>query len=158
MGQGHAALVSLADLGFFARYTFDHREETSAQDIAVVSNMASLDDIVAAFKSATGLPAVAVSLSIEEWSRCFIGTDRPFASGSALGEGSTWKENFAAFWNLWRDDVLKRDMDWIRSIHPNRHTVEGWMRETNYRGEVDPTLLKGVSLNTDYVAARLGIE
>lgn len=63
---------------------------------------------------------------------------------------------------MFRDDVAQRNMAWIRSIHPNAYTVERfvahssnilrsritdfldnrWMRENNYGGGGDRSLLK----------------
>jgi len=71
----------------------------------------------------------------------FYGTDKPVAQDTRRGS-TTWKANFTAWWSQWRDDIIKRDMDWIRKTHPNGHTLESWMRENHYTG--DHTLvLKG---------------
>ena len=43
---------------------------------------------------------------------------------------------------LWRDDIVYKDMDWIRSIHPTTLTLEQWMRQTGYQGALNPHLLK----------------
>jgi hypothetical protein len=56
----------------------------------------------------------------------------------------TWRENFSGFWRGWRDDVLSRDYDWIRRVHPDTQTLEGWMKAHDYKGEKDPSLLKNV--------------
>lgn len=61
-----------------------------------------------------------------------------------IGEGTTWKTNFSGWWAQWRDDVITRDMDWIRSVNPNGYTVEKWMRENGYTGKFDLKLLKGL--------------
>jgi hypothetical protein len=37
--DGHMALVALSDIGWWARYTFDHREETSGKNLKIVSDM-----------------------------------------------------------------------------------------------------------------------
>ena len=67
VGNGHVPMIALKDLGFFARYTFDHREETSGKDLQIASEMVSLDTIVNAFKAVTGKKAVALYQSLEEW-------------------------------------------------------------------------------------------
>jgi hypothetical protein len=35
LGKGHIPIVSLDDIGYFARYIFDHRTETSGKDLEV---------------------------------------------------------------------------------------------------------------------------
>lgn len=72
----------------------------------------------------------------------FVDPHRPVAADKMRGDGSTtWQEDFSGWWGtflvsggrfaafdalpaIYRDDVLKRDMSWIRSIHPNVYTVE----------------------------------
>jgi len=39
-------MIALADLGFWARWTFDHRKETSAKDLEVASDMVGWDRLV----------------------------------------------------------------------------------------------------------------
>lgn len=35
-------------------------------------------------------------------------------------------------------------MEWIRSVNPNGHTLESWMRENDYTGQMDLSTLKNV--------------
>lgn len=41
-----------------------------------------------------------------------------------------------------RDDLVKRDMDALRKIHPGTRDILTWMKETNYDGKMDRTVLK----------------
>ena len=43
---------------------------------------------------------------------------------------------------MYRDDVIKRDMDEIRRINPHTLSLEDWMRKNKYTGEVRLTTLK----------------
>ena len=61
---------------------------------------------------------------------------------------------FSSWWRQFRDEVITRDMEWIRSVNPNGQTLEGWMRETKYTGKIDGTLLK----NTEDGRNRLGLK
>ena len=126
--------------------------------------MVTLDDAVRAFRNVTGQKAVAVHLSVEEWSRNFVNGDEPIASDKKAGDGSTtWEQNTTAFWYVWRDDVVRRDMAWVRSVHPKAQTIEEWMRENHYTGDHDSTLLKGmedgkrkIKPNFEYIAKTMG--
>ncbi|TDL18911.1 NAD-P-binding protein [Rickenella mellea] len=141
--NGHVPMIALTDLGFFARYSFDNPELVSGKDLEVASDIVGWDYLVETFQRVTGQKAVVVHESIDEWMDNFAKTDRPVANERPVGDGSTtWKENFTAFWKLWQDDVLKRDMDWIRSVNPGGHTLESWMRTTGYTGQLKTGLLK----------------
>ena len=144
-GQGHVPFIALKDLGFFARYAFDHRSETSAQDLKIASDMASYDYIAATFTKVTGKKAVVLHVTEEQYFSILTDTDLPLARDHERGDGSkTWRENITSWWALYRDDVVKRDMAWVDSVNPNRLSVEKWMRETNYTGQLKPISLKNV--------------
>lgn len=157
LGEGHAPLIALSDLGFWARYTFDNRALTSGKDLEIASEMATAEDIVSAFRKVTGLKAVFLPQSVDEWFDNFTGVDTPSASEGDGATTVTWKQNFSGFWSQFRDDVIKRDMDWVRRLHPGTHTLETWMRENNYKGR-EGTLLKivedvyRVSLNPEHLS------
>ncbi|EKM56929.1 uncharacterized protein PHACADRAFT_91806 [Phanerochaete carnosa HHB-10118-sp] len=162
-GVGHVAMVSLKDIGFFARYSFDNRAEVSGKDLEIASEMATLEYTVETFKRVTGLPAVAVHLTVEEWFLNWTNTDEPVArDGKHVAGSTTWKDNFTAFWNLYRDDIVQRDMTWVRKVNPDGQNLEKWMRETQYKGDLDLSLLKywedgsRVSLDFEHIAATLG--
>ncbi|OBZ66191.1 NmrA-like family domain-containing protein 1 [Grifola frondosa] len=145
IGDGHVPMIALSDLGFFARYTFDHRAETSTKDLEVATDIVGWDYLVATFTRVTGKPARVLHQTIDEWFANLEDTDRPVANERPRGDGSTtWRQNFTGFWSLWHDDVIKRNMEWIRSINPNGHTLESWMRETRYTGNVGVDLLKNM--------------
>ncbi|CAK5283344.1 unnamed protein product [Mycena citricolor] len=140
LGDGIMPLVSLKDIGWWARYTFDHRTETSGRDLDIVSENITWDDLVKTFTKVTGKPAVYVPQTIDEWFANFhIGL-----SDAKIGTGSlTVKENFAGFWAVFRDRKVVKDVEWCKSVHPGTQSVEQWMRENNYQGK-GPTSLKGV--------------
>ncbi|KAI0373524.1 nmrA-family protein [Pilatotrama ljubarskyi] len=143
IGKGHIPMIALSDLGSFARYIFDHREETSAQELEVASDMVGWDYLVDTFTKVTGKKAEYVSLSLEDYFSLLNQDDvnKPVASEAPPG-ATTFKENFMRWWRLYRDDVLTRNFEWLRCIHPDLHTLERWMREEGYTGEVRGDLLK----------------
>ncbi|THH29924.1 hypothetical protein EUX98_g4272 [Antrodiella citrinella] len=147
VGNGHVPMIALSDLGFFARYTFDHRAATSGRELEVASDLVGWDRLVQTFRRVTGLKGVVVHQALDEWFANFKGVDQPVAN-ERFGKGeegwTTWRTNFSGWWALWRDDVITRDMQWIRSINPNGHTLESWMRETKYNGELRRDVLKNV--------------
>ncbi|KAI0044148.1 NAD-P-binding protein [Auriscalpium vulgare] len=139
--NGKAPLIALADVGYFARYTFDHREATSAQELEVVSETVGWDQLVETFTKVTGHKAVFKRQTIEEWLRNYADPERPVAADAAPGS-TTWGQNFSGWWRVYRDNVVTRDEAWNRKMNPNGYTLEKWMRETKYDGTLSADILK----------------
>ena len=126
-------MISLADFGFFARYTFDNRSLTSSADLKIGSDWVSWEHLRSTFEKVTGQKAEVIYQTIEEWLENFVGMDLPLAADHIPGDGSiTRRENFTTWWALYRDEKIQRDWDWIRRVNPHGHTLEKWMREQNY--------------------------
>lgn len=142
--NGHVNMTALSDLGFWARYTFDHRAETSAKDLEIASDIVGWDYLVETFTKVTGQPAVFIHQSLDEWWNNFVGVDKPVANERGVEDdgSTTTRQNFSGFWRQWRDDVITRDLDWIRIVNPRGHRLESWMRETGYTGKVGYSTLK----------------
>lgn len=143
VGNGRVPMIALPDLGFFARYTFDHRSTTSGEELLIASEMVSMADLVGTFRKVTGEKAVIVDRSIDDWFDLFTGVDNPLANERPVGDPSiSWKNNFKGWWALWRDDMVKRDIDWIRRVNPKGFTLESWMRTVRYDGKLRRNVLK----------------
>lgn len=137
--KGSIPLIALDDLGWWARYIFDNAPSTTGRDFAIASQVATFPDIVEAFTRVTGLPARYDSVSLDEYFTLWNGKEVPIAS--AVPQGKSWESNFRSWWSMWRDNIVKRDMDEIKSIHPPI-TLEKWMRDNRYDGTVPSALLK----------------
>lgn len=137
VGKGHVPMIALSDLGYFARYTFDHREETSGADLQIASELVDWEYLKTTFEKVTGQKAEVIYQSIDEWMNNWVNVERPVAYEDKVGEGTTtWRKNFSAWWALWRDDIVKRDMAWIRKVNPHTRTLESWMKSQNYGDEL----------------------
>lgn len=133
IGKGHVPMISLADFGFFARYTFDNRKLASSADLKIGSDWVDWEYLRTTFEKVTGQKAEVIYQTIGEWLENFVGIDCPLAADHVPGDGSiTWAENFTAWWAMYRDEKIQRDWDWIRRVNPNGHTLEKWMREQGY--------------------------
>ncbi|KAH9851437.1 nmrA-family protein [Lenzites betulinus] len=157
IGKGHVPMITLTDVGFWARHIFDQRAETSGQELEVASDWVGWDALVATFTRVTGKKAEYVPLSIDDWFLLFNQEDvrGPLAPGVA----TSWQDNFSRWWAIYRDDVVTRDFAWIRRVHPRTQTLEDWMRAEGYTGEIGMDLLKkyqdgqGQRLDRERVAA-----
>ena len=136
-------MIALSDIGYFARYSFDHRSEVSGQELCVASDMVGWDYLVDTFQKVTGHKAVVVHQSLDDWFANFSRADFPLANERAVGDGSTtWRQNFTGWWAMWQNDLLPRDMEWIRKVNPDAMTLERWMRENKYDGKLRSDVLK----------------
>ncbi|CAF1449910.1 unnamed protein product [Adineta steineri] len=138
LGKGHVPIVALADIGYFARYIFDHRTETSTKDLKIASQMLGWDELVETFKRVTNLPAVYKDVTIDEFIDASGWKDAPIAQD--LPKGKSFGDNTRAWLRIYHDDVIQRDMKWIEKVNPERTTVENWMRQIGYDGTKKPFL------------------
>ncbi|KIY44842.1 nmrA-family protein [Fistulina hepatica ATCC 64428] len=135
IGDGHAPFVAVEDIGWWARYSFDHRAEVSGKELEIVGDMVGWDYLVETFTRVTGIPAVYKRQTFDEWWNNFDSSATSKPLGHWWKTGVMYRDNFTRFWSAYRDDIIKRDMDWILSVHPGTLTLEKWMRKNNYRGE-----------------------
>ncbi|KAF9806765.1 hypothetical protein IEO21_08544 [Rhodonia placenta] len=112
VGNGHVPMIALSDLGFFARYTFDNRATTSGKDLPIATEMVGWEYLKTTFEKVTGQKAEIVYQTIDDWIENML--------------------NFRGWWALWRDDIVRRDMEWIKKVNPKGHTLESWMKEQDY--------------------------
>ncbi|OSX57597.1 hypothetical protein POSPLADRAFT_1156292 [Postia placenta MAD-698-R-SB12] len=133
VGNGHVPMIALSDLGFFARYTFDNRATTSGKDLPIATEMVDWEYLKTTFERVTGQKVEIVYQTIDDWMENMDNADQPVAHEGTVGlDTTTWRLNFRGWWALWRDDIVKRDMEWIRKVNPKGHTLESWMKEQNY--------------------------
>ncbi|KZT67944.1 NAD(P)-binding protein [Daedalea quercina L-15889] len=134
VGKGHVQMIALEDLGFFARYAFDNRRTTSAQELKIATDRVDWEYLRVTFEKVTGQRAEVIYQSFDDWCKNLKNTDRPIANERGpIDDGSTtWRENFRAFWAMWRDDLIPRDYEWLRRVNPKGFTLESWMRAKQY--------------------------
>jgi len=143
--QGRIPFMSLDDIAWWARYIFDNPTKTTGKDLEVASEVISYPELVERFTRATGIPAELKEISFDEYFEMLHGADQPIAQD--LQGGTSIEEDFRSFFALYRDNVVKRDMDWVRSVHPGTMTLERWIKENNYTGGGFSPLLKAVEDN-----------
>lgn len=155
-------LIALSDLGYFVRYTFDHREEMSGRDLHISSEPVSWPVLVETFKKVTGKPAVWKPISVDEWFSTVGNTQKPLATENNEEGGTTWEQNFRCWWVWWRDsmklwtDVRENLEDGtLRKINPGLRDVEMWMKESGWTGEMDWNLLKRPTEGTSSISLDL---
>ncbi|KAF5392753.1 hypothetical protein D9757_000980 [Collybiopsis confluens] len=134
-GDGRIPAISVEDIGWWARYTFDHRSETSGQELKIATEFMTVDELVEKFTRATGIPAVRKRMSVEDYLKLYPAHfNRPIVK--VQPDGPTVGETFAGMWRVWSDDLVSRDMDWIRRTHPTGYTLERYIKEKGFDGKL----------------------
>src|SRR6266699_933254 len=122
LGKGHVPIITLPDLGYFARYIFDHPVETAGKNLEVASDYLAWSDLAAAFTKVTGLPAIYQPVTYSQWIAAHPLKDAPVAVEDP--RGMSFADNFRAWWKLFEDDVCTRDMEFCRRLHPKLQDIE----------------------------------
>ena len=138
LGKGHVPIITLADLGYFSRYIFDHPAETAGKNLELASDYLAWSDLAAAFTRVTGLPAIYQPVTYQQWLAAHPLKDAPAAVEDP--SGMSFADNFRAWWKLFEDDVCARDMEFCRRLHPKLQDIETWIRATGYDGRPKPLL------------------
>ncbi|KAJ3871538.1 hypothetical protein F5051DRAFT_433778 [Lentinula edodes] len=149
-GDGHIPLISLQDIGWWARYTFDHRLETSGQELKIATEMATAEQMVKTFTRVTGIPAIHKRMPIDEYLATYPGRfTRPMVSGEP--DGYTIGDTYRGVYTLMGNDIVTRDMEWIRRVHPTGHTLESFIKEKGFDGTLNAnfTLLNASHLHAE---------
>ncbi|KAL7756980.1 hypothetical protein ACKLNR_013973 [Fusarium oxysporum f. sp. zingiberi] len=140
---GAVVHVSLEDCAYSWHWLFDHPQRDGI-DLKMAIEHVRYADLATALQNVTGFKSRFFDVTLEQY-----WIDRPMskrASAAAgieedVGESGTLtvKENFAGFWNMWRDSggndgMIKRDYELLDKIHPNRiRSVERFFRLANER-------------------------
>ncbi|KZT39123.1 nmrA-family protein [Sistotremastrum suecicum HHB10207 ss-3] len=144
IGSGFVPMIALKDLGYFSRFMFDHREGYSGKDLEVASELVYWPKLVETFTRVTDQPARFVDVPLELWFDLVRDADRPVASKYANTDAAalhtSWRQNFSGWWTNFREGLLTRDMEYLKSIHPGLRSIEDWMRENKYDGTWKPFL------------------
>lgn len=140
LGTGAVAHVALSDCGHYVRWLFDNPERANGMDLEVAIAHMTYHEIAAAFTAVTGHPAKVNIVDFDE----YFNSSPAFAAWARSGAGynsdendpsfMTVRENFTAFWELWRHSgsnkgVIQRDYKLLDGILPGRiKSAEEWFR------------------------------
>jgi len=143
LGNGAVPMISLDDLGRYARWVFDNPDRADGMDLEIATEHVTLNNLIESFMRVNpDKKAVRVEVPIEEYWES-IGAKKedpvtffvPNAEGASDPTTQTFWQNFSAWWALWRDNIIKRDYKLLDEILPNRiRSVEEWMRLNGYDG------------------------
>ncbi|MBW7968576.1 NmrA family NAD(P)-binding protein [Bradyrhizobium sp. BR 10289] len=139
LGKGAVPHVALEDCGYYARWLFDHPERANGMNLEVAIEQVGYHDLAAAFERVTGHPAQYIDTELEAyWSGPLkMAANLPAGYNADLNDKSTmtFRDNFSGFWNIWKQEVVRRDYALLDEIHPHRiKSVEQWLRREDQLG------------------------
>ena len=94
IANGHVPFIALQDIGWWARYSFDHRDEVSRKDLEVASEVVDYKQVIEAFTRVTGKKAVHIHIPINEWLDLWPNPDNILAHEAGPGT-TTFRQNFS---------------------------------------------------------------
>ncbi|KAK5992999.1 NmrA-like family domain-containing protein [Cladobotryum mycophilum] len=147
---GAFAIQSLAEIGWFTRYIFEHPQEFEGDLLGVGIEHVMGDRIASAFTNVTGLAArfepMDIPALMNTWPDKKIGL-----SGSPGYDDPTLKtrrEMFAPWFRIWTESggntgLWTKDYERLDRIYPGRmKSIEEWMRSVGYSAEKLPDVLR----------------
>ena len=149
-------MLCLEDLARYVSYIIESPSSSHTNILEVATCHVTGEQIAEAFSKATGKQASYIDVPLQEYLEAQFkhhrrGVDSPIGlqTFSHIGGTSaeriflpqTWRQNFTCWWNIWRRDFIHRDYAMLNDILPDRmKSVDEWMVETNYTGQVRPVL------------------
>jgi hypothetical protein len=117
-------MIHLDDLGEYARWVFDHPDQSAGLNLEIATAHTSFDEVARAFTKTTDLKATFVDMPLQAW-----------LDGMATGQASsahqvdastesgvlTWHQTFTGWWNIWRHSggdhpLITRDYDLLDKV------------------------------------------
>lgn len=153
IGNGAMAWVSLEDLGWYARYLFEHPDEYSGRELAIGVEHGSGDTVAKAFTAVTGKAAYFEPISMDEHRKIWPEGKKVGLNGSPGFDDPTLLTiagHFVPWFRVWEESagnpaggLWEKDYAQLDRIHPKRlRSVEDWMRSVNYDGDTKFGVLK----------------
>jgi NmrA-like family len=151
LGEGAVPYIHLDDLAQYAKWLFDHPEESAGIDLQVATEHVGWGYLAETFERVTGKKARYEAVSVEErmpkeWKMgdVKLGAEYEGENDDTL---LTFRENFSAWWRIYQRSggnkgVLRRDYELLDRILPGRvKTIGEWMVKVGYTGDEKKLLL-----------------
>lgn len=144
LGQsGAIPMIHLDDLGEYARWVFDHPDQSAGLDLEIATAHIRFDEVAQAWTKTTGRKAAYVDVPLQAW----LDSLAPASASSAHQVDAstesgvlTWHQSFTGWWNIYRHSggghpLISRDYKLLDKILPSRvRSIEEWMKKVGYKG------------------------
>lgn len=150
---GAMPLVSLENLGKYAKWIFEHPDRSAGLDLGVAIAHVTGAEIATAFEAVTGKKSKYQDVPLKDALAVFP-KGKIGANGSPGYDDPTLRtpaEHFGPWWTIFQESggntgLWARDYGVLDEIMPDRiKTVEEWMRKVNYDGTTNPVLKTGLN-------------
>ena len=147
LDDGAVPFTCIEEIGYYARWVFEHPEESAGLNVKLAVEHVSLPMFAEAFSEVTGKPARSKNISVEEWihtSSFSKSLDYKMGSQSEPEDDPsllTVNQNFSAWMRLYQRSggnkgLLRRDYELLDRIYPGRaKSLKEWMKKTNYAAD-----------------------
>ena len=145
--DGAIPFVHLDDFGNYARWTFEHPQESTGMNIKTSVEHVGFDYLAKTFTEVTGKPARYENISLEEY---FTTGPMAYRADAKLGAQTqsaddptllSNRESFSGWWRLYQNSgnnqgLIRTDYALLDRILPERiSSLAQWMRKVDYDGE-----------------------
>ncbi len=125
LGQsGAIPMIHLDDLGEYARWVFDHPDQSAGRDLEIATAHVNFGEVARAWTKTTGLKAAYFDIPLQAW---LDGMATEQASSAHQVHASTesgvltWHQSFTGWWNLYRHSggdhpLITRDYDLLDKV------------------------------------------
>ena len=140
LGEGKCPLIHLQDYGAYARWILDTPARSNGLNLHVATEDIAWKDLAAVFMTVTGQKSVYKDITLDEYFQLGIFPNPEAKVGRSANPHDptllTYRENYSGFWNMWKDNLTKRDYKLLDEILPTRvKTVREWMEKIGYTGK-----------------------
>lgn len=140
LGTAKCPLIYLEDYGAYARWIFDTPARSNGLNLHVATEDISWNDVANSFTELTGKKSTYRNVTLDEYFKLGTVPNPDAKMGHSADPNDptllTYRESFTGFWNLWKNELSKRDYDLLDEILPTRvKSVREWMVKTGYTGE-----------------------
>lgn len=145
LGDAAMTLIELGDLGKYGKWMFDHVKQSKGMTLKISTEHIRWADLAKDYTAVTGRKAVYKDVTLDEYfaSGAFPDPERKVGHSVTHDDPTlqTYRENFSAFWRLWKSGLVEMDYKILDEILPGRiRSVKEWMIKTGYTGEPESVL------------------
>ncbi len=116
LGDGAIPMIHLDDRGEYARWVFDHPDQSAGMNLEIATQHVHFDEVARAFTNVTGKKAIYKEVALQSWLEAYSkeGASSAYQVDASESGVLTWRESFTGWWNCWRhsggeNPVISRD-------------------------------------------------
>ncbi len=124
LGDGAIPMIHLDDLGEYARWIFEHPDQSAGIDLQIATQHVHFNEVAEAFTKVTGKKAIYRDVPLQAWFDGFVheGASSAYQVDTSEAGVLTFSESFTGWWNCWRhsggeNPVISRDYNLLDKVY-----------------------------------------